>query len=543
MTYKPEESRKLGTALRELLKQRGLSERQFAKRCDLEPDYMSKLLNGEIGQPRQEKLNQLAKGLELLEKSFSFDELYEEIQRLISTQRSPSPSSIPLESSKIDQVVQEVRSRLLPVITDPYGTIGTMRILGGEALAPVDKIYIKLNVLRRLSSNIHYPQEWQEGDRQWFDRCGLGQVEHSQVEALTVVEDYPKLMVVGKPGAGKTTFLKSLAIECIQPKTSLFPDLVPLFVTLRDFAKAAQKMQSWNLVDYLAGLLVRWKVCNPATAQEILDQGRSLILLDEVSSEDLEAVVDAVRELPISNRLIVTCRTQSQPNWDEFEGFIYVEVADFTLEQVDQYVEKCFKTVDSGSQASLIPKLQQQLCATENKRIAELTTTPILLNLICLVFQDKQGNLPQKPFQLYREGVRILLERLKRKPIDERLTRSTKEKFLADLALMLFEKNDYFPEERTLTEFIETHFEVEGDIAIDFLRAFETETGLLIERFSGIWSFSHLTFHEYFTALKIVSLSKKDNEFREILKFHLHDSNDRRWWEVLRLVKDSEEKQ
>ncbi|MEX0268025.1 helix-turn-helix domain-containing protein [Leptolyngbyaceae cyanobacterium UHCC 1019] len=131
MTYKPEESRKLGTALRELLKQRGLSDRQFAKGCDLGTDYISKLLNGEIDQPRQEKLNQLAKGLKLPEKSFSFDELYEEIQRLISTQRSPSPSSIPLESSGIDQVVQEVRSRLLPVITAPDSTIGTMRILVG----------------------------------------------------------------------------------------------------------------------------------------------------------------------------------------------------------------------------------------------------------------------------------------------------------------------------------------------------------------------------------------------------------------------------
>ncbi|MEX0272559.1 NACHT domain-containing NTPase, partial [Leptolyngbyaceae cyanobacterium UHCC 1019] len=411
------------------------------------------------------------------------------------------------------------------------------RLLGGEALAPVDKIYIELDVLTSLICNSDPFQK--TGDRQGFDQVGLGDVERRQ-EAISVVEEYQKLMVVGKPGAGKTTFLKSLAVECIQPEpTSLFPDLVPLFVTLRDFAKAARKTQSWDLVDYLAGVLVRWKVCDRATAEEILDQGRSLILLDamdEVSFEDLEAVIDAVRELADSpNRLIVTCRTQSHPDPEEFGGFIYVKVADFTSAQVDQYVENCFNTVDSGSQASLIPKLQEQLCATENKRIAELTTTPILLNLICLVFQDEQGNLPQKPFQLYKKGVRILLERLKRKPIDERLTKSAKEKFLADLALMLFEKNDYFPEERTLTEFIETYFEVEGDIAIDFLRAFETETGLLIERFSGVWSFSHLTLHEYFTALKIFKFSGKDPrpEIDKRLEQHVVYE---RWHEVLRLL-------
>ena len=65
---------------------------------------MSKLLNGEIDQPRQDKLKQLADGLELSVKSF--DELYQEIQRLISTQQSPSPSSIPLESLGIDALVQ-----------------------------------------------------------------------------------------------------------------------------------------------------------------------------------------------------------------------------------------------------------------------------------------------------------------------------------------------------------------------------------------------------------------------------------------------------
>nr|WP_242022123.1 NACHT domain-containing protein [Trichocoleus sp. FACHB-90] len=340
-------------------------------------------------------------------------------------------------------------------------------------------------------------------------------------------------MVVGKPGAGKTTFLKSLAVECIQSKTELFADLVPLFVTLREFAEEARRTQSWNLLDYLRLLLAeQWNGCDRASAEKILTHGRSLVLLDgldEVPPEDLENAIDAVRDFGYkSNRLVITCRTQSQ---QELDGFTDVEVADFTPEQVDRFVDKWFKIVDSGSQASLAPQLQQQLRAEENNPIAELTITPVLLNLICAVFRDEQGNLPKKRFQLYEKGMRHLLERLKRTPIDERLTIDVKEEFLAELALTLFEKNDYFPEQQTLEKFIRDYFVVERSVATRILKAFETETGLLIERSAGYWSFSHLTFHEYFTALKADKLNH--SEMTQRLKKYRFE---KRWYEVFLLI-------
>lgn len=412
----------------------------------------------------------------------------------------------PEQPRDIDALVQQVRSHLLPFITAPHSIIGTMRMFSVSQPVPVDKIYIDLNVLEQVSSSRHFSNwrdEYEPGNRQDFDRPNSGKVKQKGVEAISVVKNYTKLLVFGKPGAGKTTFLKSLAVKCIQPEENFFADLVPLFVTLPEFAKMVHKTKtSWNLLDYLAKELANQSNGCDANVKEILVQGRSLVLLDgldEVPSEDIENVIDAVREFGGygNNRLVITCRTQIQR---QLEGFTDVEVDNFTPKQVDRFVENWFKIVDSGAQASLAPQLQQQLRAAENKTIAELTVTPVLLNLICAVFRDEQGNLPKKRFQLYEKGIRQLLERLKRMPSDRKLTIDIKEEFLAELAVMLFEKNDYFPEEQTLEKFICNYFGVERSTARNIMKIFETETGLLIERFAGYWSFSHLTFQEYFVA-------------------------------------------
>lgn len=67
------------------------------------------------------------------------------------------------------------------------------------------------------------------------------------------------------------------------------------------------------------------------------------------------------------------------------------------------------------------------------------------------------------------------------------------------------------------------------------LKSIEAQHGLLIERASRIYSFSHLTFQEYFTARKIVNTSKPKDLEQSLRELASH-IREKRWREVFLLA-------
>ena len=65
--YKPRKSKLFGLALKQLLDERNLSQRQFAKQAGLTTDYVSKLVNGGVAEPRQKTLSKITDGLGMTE--------------------------------------------------------------------------------------------------------------------------------------------------------------------------------------------------------------------------------------------------------------------------------------------------------------------------------------------------------------------------------------------------------------------------------------------------------------------------------------------
>lgn len=418
------------------------------------------------------------------------------------------------QGTDIDKLVREVRSRAYEKIKTLHGT---MRMLRVNRRVPVDDIYIDLNVLEQVSCDRTFSDWRRDFQPDWrsFDRLGLEQAIGEGVPALDIVRDYPKLMVFGKPGSGKTTFLKSLATRCIDVERQLQwnqRDYVPIFITLKSFAKDARKRDKFSLFDSIYQReFCSWGEKNQRVVEFLLEQGRALVLLDgldEVQGQEYEPVIEEVEsfcEYFHRNRFVITCRTQSQRY--KFESFTDVEVADFKPEQVNRFIKRWFTVVvDNAESENLAANLIEQLQQSENKPIADLAVTPVLLNLICFVFWSEKGNLPKNRADLYKKGLRDLLEGLdeskgvQREPVYEELTPESIEKLLAYLAATLFEANDYFPEQETLEKLIGERLQISIPKATKILKSIEEQSGLIVERSEGFWSFSHLTFQEYFTA-------------------------------------------
>lgn len=210
----------------------------------------------------------------------------------------------------------------------------------------------------------------------------------------------------------------------------------------------------------------------------------------------------------------MTCRTQSQES--RFERFDYIEIADFNEAQVRSFAEHWFKAVMKDESAGLkrSNEFLSQLFLEENKPIQNLAITPILLSLTCAVFHQT-GKFYSKRSKLYEEGLELLLEQwdksreIDRDEIYRDLLLERKLELLSYLAVKKFEQPQYVLFEQA---------EIEGYIA-EFLgiglrdsravlRGIGFQHGLLIERADKVWSFSHLTFQEYFVAREIITVQK-----------------------------------
>ena len=447
----------------------------------------------------------------------------------------------------IARLVIQTRSQIQGQIQAQCGTIQSFF----EFAQPLElaEIYTEQNVLTRLSN-----QRWLEiSDLQTSRQRTLADLTSETIPAQEAVTKHQKLMLLGKPGAGKTTFLQHLALECVRGTFQV--DCIPVVIFLRTFVVQAKAAQDFSLVGYLERFWQGYGLAAPQI-KNLLQQGKFLILLDgldEIPPEHEREIYQQIQQftqLYYQNSLVITCRLAGQQY--RFNGFTYVELADFNPTQVEIFARRWFtataqdKTIGQQKAEQFLEQLQDK----ENQAIRELVTTPILLNLICSVFQERLS-FPDKRARLYQEGLDILLVRwdrsrgIERDRIYHNLALADKIKLLSQIAAVNFERGNYFFETEQILQIIADYLATTSTEVRDpetlrldskaILRAIEVQHGLLIERARGIYSFSHLTFQEYLTARKIVSSPSTEELNSALAKLATQITNPQ-WREVILLT-------
>ncbi|RCJ32313.1 hypothetical protein A6769_28390 [Nostoc punctiforme NIES-2108] len=453
----------------------------------------------------------------------------------VVTEPASEPEVNQDNSIDIDAIVQEVRNKIRSLIEE---CCGTMRVLDMRQPIGLNDIYTSVNILEKITGRqrLGIDELLQQCRSQDFDLFGLNKITEKRVPGLEAVEKYSKLMILGKPGAGKTTFLKYLAIQCIRGEFQA--ERVPIFVTLKSFAEVANK----------PGLLqhITEETINPISSiRDILTYGKALVLLDgldEVREEDSDRILKEIREFSDrypKNQFVMTCRIAAREYI--FDKFTEVEVADFDDDQISNFTNKWFKD-KAVKPETFIKRLE------ENSRIKQLAASPLLLTLLCLVFEES-GDFPANRSELYKEGLDTLLKKwdakrgIQRDQIYKKLSVQRKEDLLSKIALTTFERGDYFFKAKIAEQYITEYISYLPDANTDeqalqfdseqVLRSIEHHHGLVVARAERIYSFSHLTFHEYFTAREFVVVRQSSEEALQNLVSHI---TEKRWREVFLLA-------
>lgn len=358
------------------------------------------------------------------------------------------------------------------------------------------------------------------------------------------------MILLGKLGSGKTTFLQSVALSCTQ---GIFqPNYLPIFVNLKNFAEDAKDSRQLSLFKYILDHVMNFGITE-GELRTVLSHGRALILLDglnEIIGQNHEKNINKIHgfiQKFYKNQIVITCRTGT--NYSNFHGFTEVEITDFDKIKITEFANKWFLRVANNSQEKskfLAHKFVQRLELEKNHRLLELANRPALLILCCLAFQSA-ADFPFHHFEIYKQALDLLLVRYDDVRVIQysrtftNLSLLHKIKLLSHIAAISFHQGDYFLTETKLQQVITEYLLHQSNTITDtdalelestaIIKTIELQHGLLVERAKGVYSFSHLIFQEYFIAREIVA--NANNQMLQELVSHL---SDQRWHEVFLLV-------
>lgn len=431
---------------------------------------------------------------------------------------------------------------------DPH--ISRMQILDMSRPLEVTNAYVRVRVHE--DTKLHYgihpllKEAEEQRDPNAIFRARLLYLEsraHTALDPEEAIRKYKRCVILGDPGAGKTTLLKFLTLGAADGKFIHLPDL-PIHIELNAFADSPYN----DLLDFAASIWDERYAFIKENARRymegILSNGQALFLLDALDEtmigEDADAaqasysrvsraIVQVATRYPLAP-IVVTARKAGYKHHMPLAGFTELEVVDFRVEDMKQFIINWFKNSPTSQQEVNAADLNMRL--ERNLRIQALASNPLLLSLIALVY-EAQLELPDRRTELYKRCIDVLLtEWDARRNIRRRreFKPEHKRQLLTELAWHFHNQGlRYFPEREVLA--ITANFlpalGLQSEESHQVLQEIANENGLLKEQAKGWYGFIHLTLQEYFVAQYV-----NDHSEIDILLTHCRDP----WWEEIQLL-------
>ena len=254
-----------------------------------------------------------------------------------------------------------------------------------------------------------------------------------------------KVILLGEPGSGKTVSSIKLALDYAKLALVDSRELIPIFIPLGSF-KDDKSFEEHIASEYLFG------IADPK--DYTFDKERFLLIFDafnELESSKKDAVVEYIKNL---KRFVVSCRSLDyETDFSKTKNLTKVNILDLDPTQIHQYIygyldhisAKSLWATLGGSETllkfwekepmwfwhlpkSIDPLIIDKLCTTlletkaweemHNKGLLPICRSPLLLNIICEIFDKDKKELPKNNGTLFRKFVDHCLNAELKKKID-----------------------------------------------------------------------------------------------------------------------------
>jgi len=477
----------------------------------------------------------------------------------------------------LTEVRQKWEGLMLPLLRKKTGDITN---------AKLKQVFVPLN-LRDVRA--------EEESRRKMDRLARPekianeQMEQAQpVEIGELLNRYPKFILIGAPGCGKTTLLSRVALAFAEGRAQADlgwkgNNLFPIFLRLRNFGAFLKLNRdkysapsSGALIAYLENLFRdgdRIRLTSDFFDKR-LAEGNCLILmdgLDEVSdlrsevAGHVDAFVDRYTKTKKGNLIGLASRPRGYESVEQQlrrVGLAVAEVNPLNLQGIYQLMENLLKLIepDSTRRAEDLEELTRAIRSSEE--LTRIAGTPLFCSALVQVFKYHGKHLPDRRVDVFDEIVDLLLGHWHAQQTryiyeaDQLAMEdgtgkafgkvenavSVKRARLSKLALSMQENHQAeIPAQEAsavLYDYLKSRERVPDDEtaqlwAENFLLNSHERSGLLVERDPGIYTFLHKGFMEYLAASALVQQSQT---LVDVLLALVEDKEKFEWWEQVILL-------
>jgi hypothetical protein len=341
-----------------------------------------------------------------------------------------------------------------------------------------------------------------------FEYADSPPAEHRPRFSWERLKDHARVVIIGAPGAGKTTVLRRILQEATASARQR-SDTVPIYLQLRNFKPMHLTVAG------LSRLLESQDTSEPADLKDIATSQRIMLLLD-----GLDEVADPAARREILDRLTELCAhmrqlrvrlTSREATYaNELQGFVVTRLLPFSDSQVQQWSRQFVATRCGEDVWRTFTNALAQSAG-----VSEMASNPLLLSMISSSFAHNSVAMNDEA-SIYGECLNVLVRNWDKtrsitRYVDPQITPRLLDRAMSAISARLTDtqRTEFTLEDVAHVTSLQVGIECSPLVVVDACRS----AGIVRPSGSSRYQFTHRSFQEYLAARHLVDSTADSSDY------------------------------